>query len=369
MSLTRLFALAGTLGLAAASPAQTNPALPAAPPPLGPRIEFAGLNYDFGKVSAGELVRHDFVFTNTGGLMLEIKDVRAGCGCTTMGVWDREVAPGKTGKIPVQFNSTSFNRLVHKVVYVTCNDPANATPTLGLQGTIWRAFDILPMYAVFNLPPDGQTNQTQTVRIISNDDGSVTVSDPVCNNPAFAVELKTLQAGKAFALDVTVIASNVPGSLSAPITLKTSLPQKPEISLTAFATVLPLLSVIPSQIVLPPGPLPKAMQSVVTIQKIGANPIALSEPRVNRDDVAVQLSEREPGHAFNLTLSFPAGFQIQLGETIQATVKSSNPQYPLVTIPVRQAAPLRAAAFPPPVPPRGVPVNSAAPPAPAASPK
>src|ERR1041385_8002204 len=65
--------------------------------PSGPQIEFDSLVYDFGKTNAGTLVKHDFIFTNTGTATLQITDVRPGCGCTTAGAWDKTVEPGKTG--------------------------------------------------------------------------------------------------------------------------------------------------------------------------------------------------------------------------------------------------------------------------------
>src|ERR1044071_6693305 len=77
----------------APSPPAGTKSAAGAPETSAPRIEFASRVFDFGKVSAGELVRHDFVFTNTGTASLEITDVRPGCGCTTAGPWDRQVPP------------------------------------------------------------------------------------------------------------------------------------------------------------------------------------------------------------------------------------------------------------------------------------
>lgn len=351
MTLPKMFALAGALGISVSSQAQTNPpSVAASPAAIGPRIEFAELNYEFGKVDSGEVVKHDFVFTNTGDQTLEIKDVRPGCGCTTAGNWDKQVEPGKTGKIPIQFNSGGYSGVVHKPVTVLCNDPTKQSLSLGLQGTIWRAFEIIPTYAVFNLMPEVQTNQTQTVRIISNNDQPVTVSDPACNNPAFKTELKTLREGKEFELRVTIDSSQIPGTTSAPITVKTSSDKMPVISLTAFAMMQPLLAVNPPQINLPAGPLPKAMQSIVTVQNNGTNSVVLTEPHVSKDGLDVKLEERLPGRQFNLVVGFPAGFQSQPGENILVTVKSSNPKYPEVTIPVLQPMPAPVPAAPPAVP-------------------
>src|SRR6266498_3244827 len=127
-TLATLLIVAGTLGGTAVGLAQTEDAVTppeknvAAPESAGPKIQFAGTVYDFGKIGAGELVKHEFVFTNIGTGTLEIKDVRPGCGCTTAGTWDKEAEPGKTGSIPLQFNSANFGGTVAKQATVTCND-------------------------------------------------------------------------------------------------------------------------------------------------------------------------------------------------------------------------------------------------------
>src|SRR5215510_14924940 len=132
--LFRSLIVAGTFGAVvsclapAEAPAPSSGTTSAAgtPETSSPRIEFATRIFDFGKVSPGELVRHDFVFTNTGKVLLEIKGVRPGCGCTTAGTWDRQVEPGKTGIIPLQFNSAKFDGEVRKSATVTCNDPSKS---------------------------------------------------------------------------------------------------------------------------------------------------------------------------------------------------------------------------------------------------
>src|SRR5689334_8422174 len=79
-----------------------------------PKIEFAEPIFDFGKVPAGPMINHVFTFTNTGDQVLEIKDVRPSCGCTTTGEWDHQVQPGKSGSIPVRFNSANYTGPIHK---------------------------------------------------------------------------------------------------------------------------------------------------------------------------------------------------------------------------------------------------------------
>ncbi len=300
----------------------------------GAKITFAATDYDFGKVDSGTLVQHDYVFTNTGNQVLEINDVHPSCGCTTAGNWDKMVEPGQTGKIPVQFNSAGYAGQVHKSVLVTCNDPAQTNVTLTIQGTIEKLFDISPQYAVFNLSPEGRSNQTQVIKIVNNSDRAETVSDPMCASPAFKMELETVREGREFELRVTAIASNVSGSVSVPVTLKTSSKKMSSISFVAVAMIQPWFSLKPLQIMLPAGPLSQATEFSVMIQNNGTQPVVLSEPRVNASGAEVQLTELQSGRQFKLALVLPAGFQSQAG--VQLTVKSSNPQFPLITIPVNQ---------------------------------
>src|SRR5437016_9584338 len=111
---------------------------------IGPKIQFEQSVYDFGKVSAGEAVKHTYIFTNVGDTLLELSNVQPSCGCTTAGEWSRKVEPGKTGAIPVQFNSGAYNGGVTKTVTVTSNDKGQPTVTLQLKGTIWKPIDVSP---------------------------------------------------------------------------------------------------------------------------------------------------------------------------------------------------------------------------------
>jgi hypothetical protein len=53
-------------------------------------------------------------------------------------------------------------------------------------------------------------------------------------------------------------------------------------------------------------------------------------------DAIGQLKESDPGRNFTVTMTFPAGFEIPQGEHIELSVKSSNPQFPVLKVPVTQ---------------------------------
>lgn len=61
----------------------------------GPELKFKEDSWDFGKIKQGDIVKHYFVFSNTGDLDLVLKDVRTSCGCTAANVADKKISPSR----------------------------------------------------------------------------------------------------------------------------------------------------------------------------------------------------------------------------------------------------------------------------------
>ena len=348
-NLVTLLIIVGTIGGVASVLAQTkdlstSPTAAAIPPGTsGARIQFAETIFDFGKVSGGEVVKHDFVFTNVGTASLEIKDIQVGCGCTTAGNWDRQVEPGKAGVIPLQFNATGFSGTVTKSATVTCNDPGQSNVVLYLKSMVWNPFDVMPSTTVFNVTTETQTNETRIVRIVSNLEEPVELSDLQCTNGSLQAELKSVRPGKEFELRITAVPPFTSNTM-ATVNVKTSSPRKPLLNVGAFLLVQPSVIVAPNQIELPSGLLAAGLSTSVKILNKGTNSLALSDPRVNSRGAEVRLQEIQPGQVFSLMVNFPAGFQTKPDEKIEVTVKSNHRQFPLIKIPVvQQGAVARAA--------------------------
>src|SRR6185503_5642957 len=189
---------------------------------IKPKIQFQELLHDFGKIKANEPQRYDFLFTNTGNAVLDVTDVRPGCGCTTAGQWDRKVEPGKVGKIPIQFNPGAPSGTVTKSISVTCNDPNAGVQTLQVKATIWKPVDVNPAYVYFMGVEGEVTNDTKTVKITNNMEESITLEKPESNNPNFKTDLKTVVPGKEFELSVTYTPMTTNAQPQSMITMKSS---------------------------------------------------------------------------------------------------------------------------------------------------
>lgn len=300
----------------------------------GPAIRFAETEFDFGRISQGEVTRHEFVFTNTGTATLEITAVQPGCGCTTAGNWDKQVAPGQTGVIPLQFNSGSFHGKVTKATTVMSNVEGQSRVVLTLTATIWKAFQVLPASAYFRTFAESPTNETKVIRIVSELAEPVTLSGLQNTNDAFQTELKTIQPGKEFELHITITPPFRSASPQTMVSLQTSSKEAPRINILAQASVVQPVTLIPERIMLPPGPLPATRRAVVTIRNNSEHALSLSDARVNVPAATLQVREAQPGRYFTLTVDFPAGFELKPEHKIEITAKSNLPKFPLITVPV-----------------------------------
>lgn len=90
---------------ATVAPATAKPAPVAAEQVPTTKIGFPEVQWDFGTIKQGDIVKHDFVFTNEGENDLILKEVKPTCGCTALD-WPKEpIKPGESGIIVTQFNS------------------------------------------------------------------------------------------------------------------------------------------------------------------------------------------------------------------------------------------------------------------------
>jgi hypothetical protein len=253
---------------------------------------------------------------------------------------------GSSRARPLQLNSDNFGGAITKSATVSSNDPGKSKVVLQFTGTVWKPIEVTPTTAVFNVSGESQTNVTKVVRIVNNLEEPLKLSDPKCTNQVLRAELKTVRPDKEFELHITAVPPFPATSVGAPVTLKTSSEKMPTISVTAYLAVQQAVAVMPNHIVLPAGPLAKAMSPKVKIRSNGTDSLVLSEASVNIPEAEVRLEETQPGRLFNLAVSFPAGFQIQPDQKVEVTLKSNHPEFPLIKVPVVQSKSPAAAATP-----------------------
>ena len=84
-------------------------------------IKFKDTKKSFGFVKKGEIVKVDFIFSNTGNEDLEIMDAKAECSCTTVDFPKYMIKPGQTDTITVHFDTKSVYDRQDRIVEVISN--------------------------------------------------------------------------------------------------------------------------------------------------------------------------------------------------------------------------------------------------------
>jgi hypothetical protein len=92
-----------------------------------PVMEFEEEYYDFGTLTEGDTVLHEFKFRNVGKSALQITDVQVQCGCTIASKPEYPVGIGQSSKIVVRFNSKGKAGTNKKFVTIYSNANPNQT--------------------------------------------------------------------------------------------------------------------------------------------------------------------------------------------------------------------------------------------------
>src|ERR1043166_1258724 len=98
-------------------------------------FKFNEEEFTFTKIKQGDVVNHDYEFTNTGKEPLVISSASGSCGCTVP-TWPKDpIAPGAKGTIKVTFNSAGKMGMQDKTVTLQSN-AKQATMIIHLKGTV-----------------------------------------------------------------------------------------------------------------------------------------------------------------------------------------------------------------------------------------
>lgn len=153
-----------------------------------PKLKIDSTHFDFGHTPEGLPVLHKYWAYNVGTDTLKIKRVRPSCGCTSVPLTKKELAPGDSVALELRFDTKRFKGQISKTAAVESNDPTH--PELQLQFTarvgLWEGV-IVGNHSQIYLDTLGKTEQTITLKNASTDNYRISVVSPPAD--FMAVEL------------------------------------------------------------------------------------------------------------------------------------------------------------------------------------
>ncbi len=218
---------------------------------IGPKIVPAETEYKFGDLAEGVTVTHKFVIFNKGDEVLNIKNVRASCGCTAVQPEKTELKPGESTIIKTEFNTIGRNGMQNKAIYVTSNDPQ--TPELRLTftanilekpsgnketlfdrpilqlGTTQHNFGKVKQGEIleFSLPFQNSGKKELEIKDIQES----------CSCTATQLSNKKLKPGEAGSIKIKLDTKDREGKLSRTVTFVTNDPMNPKQTITLFVNI------------------------------------------------------------------------------------------------------------------------------------
>ena len=208
---------------------------------------------DVGFVAKGEMASNEFVIRNDGDAPLELREVRAACGCTVAD-FDKMIAPGQTGKVRVTLDTATFNGPIAKGVTVYTNDPAAPTIELTIRSDVGQFVRVKPGYARF-ITVQGEAKEAKIVQTLWTPDKSpleiVKAESPY---PFLEVRFWEAKPDERLAENADqqqwkveiLLADDAPvGALAEPVRIHTNHPKQKLVQIPVSGFVRPVMAVTP----------------------------------------------------------------------------------------------------------------------------
>ena len=202
--------------------------------------------YDFGTVRDTETVTHQFVLRNEGTGVLEIKNVRASCGCTATELEKDKLAPGEELKVGASTNMSGRQGKQVKAVTVTTNDPETPSVQLRMEGMVTASIHVDPDRVNFGEILDDEPREAIVSITSTVDDLTFTVQSAELTGMDFVQhEIKEVETGKSYQVIIKTVGELPVGQHSARMIIRTDTKVRPVIFMNISMQVIGPLQIMP----------------------------------------------------------------------------------------------------------------------------
>ena len=217
--------------------------------PNEPRIALQESDYAFGVRGVGQKVEHTFQLANAGQSDLKVNVQGTSCGCTAAllgeGANASEVTLQPGQSVPVKVTvEVQVAGSVQQMVTLATNDPARPLVYLTMRGTAPQNLEVSPQSVNLQLQ-QGETKD-RVVTLVGPPDFAIL--DCAVDSPLLRVTKQLISKDETRAnwkVQVTLADAAV-GNVKALLTIKTSHPERPEITVPITANVRGDLQISPN---------------------------------------------------------------------------------------------------------------------------
>jgi len=304
--------------------------------PIGPKISLIAPVYDFGRVTEGIVVEHDFVIRNDGDQPLQILKVEPSCGCTVAKLAKDRILPSETTLLSVTFNTDGFWGNEIKVVRVYTDDLRQRSSELAIQGVVEREISLNPPRLYFGRVSRGKADSRQ-LSIVSSEPETVQVTKVESASEFIVLSGHEVDKG-ASKLQVGVrLAENVPlGAFKSRLILYTTSTKHPVIVVPVFARVTGDIQSVPGEISfgLRDGPLLEPLKGETILTNYGIAPRSVTSVTSSDPRIEAKVRVLEDGRKFALDIAVAQSTEGTLNAKINIEFDHTDAEQAVVSVPV-----------------------------------
>lgn len=243
---------------------------------------------------------------------------------------DRIIAPGKTDEIEFSAHTPQRPGPLTKQISLTSNDRQNVSVTLVGEADVLAAIRMQPETVNFSQLKRDAPEQKQMVTLTRGDAGPLKPHIASIGHPQIKAELREIEAGEKYELDVTVSPPWPNGVLQGAIMLDTGVEQAPRENVRVFANVTPRLQAVPQRYMLQAEP--KADQDLRVRLNWDGEPAKVLDVTTSDPATSVQVTEENKQQI--VVLHVPAGYNPQNRMGNSVTVRTDDAVVPVMQIPI-----------------------------------
>ena len=210
-------------------------------------------SFDFGETYPDRLVTHTFVLKNTGTNVVQIRNVRSGCGCTTTMLATNRLAAGQAADLVANLVLKGRRGPQQKPIYVESDDPQCPRLRLDLVGTVVVPVEALPEGVHFGtLGREG--NAEREVQLLARSNVTFQVKDVKSSSSQFTARVETQQPGKVYRIKIQSLGPRPLGTSQAAVQVETDCLAMPVVSIPVAVFVAGDIVSAPATLMLVQGP-------------------------------------------------------------------------------------------------------------------
>ncbi|GAX60537.1 dihydrodipicolinate synthase/N-acetylneuraminate lyase [Candidatus Scalindua japonica] len=257
-----------------------------------PTIFFRNPDFNFGQIYTGQKVEHIYKFENRGEDILEIKKVKASCGCTAVVLSDNTIPSGGTGEIKTTFSSGSLIGNITKSITVSSNDPGTPKYRLTISGEIIKDLIINPEHIDFgSVSKDEEAIKTVTIKSQTEHDFKINKITP--SKPFINASITEVKNGE-YVIKVTLKYRPEIGRISGGIHLETNSKIQKKVNIPFFGEIAGDITTYPKKIYY--GPVTKGKELTHKLYvKINKSNIEILKIKTFPDYISTEIVEKKEG--------------------------------------------------------------------------